>query len=313
MRKFIVIASLISACWVCYAYTPSGTGAIIGIATVSQPAPGIPAIASVYQTSMSFTWTSVSSEQGYTAEASTGDFDGSTIISSVTTSGSATGLTVVSLSASTSYYMRVGSRWTDGTTTYANTSPASTTTLAAGGGVSDSFTTPGALNGNWTTPIGTSQSVYIVRAGEAGSDGYGYEACASYTGTSFSDDQWAQVTLTKSNESCRSGPCVRMSSTSGNGYCVVASSASADTTLAVITAGSFASSLESCGYLTFAINDVIKLSVTGTSFTIYKNGDSVGTCTDSTYSTGKPGVYINNTAAETAGLATVGSFNAGSN
>ena len=65
-------------------------------------------------------WTHVNSDLGYVLEASTGSYPNSFSgnQSSVTTNGTAGTLTVVSLGVNTTYYLRVGSRWADGTTSY---------------------------------------------------------------------------------------------------------------------------------------------------------------------------------------------------
>lgn len=127
----LVFPSLVSAGEITTHYGSGGGSIVISSgAAASHPAPTNPAISAVYQSSISATWTSVSSENGYTLDASTTNFSGGTTVSSVTTNGASTGLTVVSLSASTTYYVKAGSRWTDGTTTY--TATASTRTKASG-------------------------------------------------------------------------------------------------------------------------------------------------------------------------------------
>ena len=105
----------------------------------NQSAPLSPAISTVWYSSVSVTWTQVASDLGYTLEASSTNFSGGTLYSSGTTNGASATLIVVGLSEATTYWMKVGSRWNDGTTTYANTVPTSTKTLTAGGGGSWAF------------------------------------------------------------------------------------------------------------------------------------------------------------------------------
>ena len=100
----------------------------------NQSAPLSPAISTVWYSSVAVTWTQVASDLGYSLEASSTNFSGGTLYSSGTTNGASTTLIVVGLSEATTYWMKVGSRWNDGTTTYANTVPSSTETLTAGGG-----------------------------------------------------------------------------------------------------------------------------------------------------------------------------------
>lgn len=110
----------------------------------NQSAPLSPTITAVYQTTITVSWTQVASDLGYTAQASSTNYNGTgTIYSSNTINGSATSLVIGSASAlteNTTYYLRVGSLWNDGTTTYANTVPASTTTLASGSSSAATYT-----------------------------------------------------------------------------------------------------------------------------------------------------------------------------
>src|SRR6185295_15553965 len=116
--------------------------------TLPGPAPA-PTITSVYITTMRVTWPSVTSNTGYSLEASTDTNFTGAIISSVTSIGTLTGLTfnANSLAGNTTYYVRVGSLW-NGTTNYSSTLSTSTlTSLLTGSqfaGVS-SFT----VSANW--------------------------------------------------------------------------------------------------------------------------------------------------------------------
>ncbi|MBI4656868.1 MAG: fibronectin type III domain-containing protein, partial [Elusimicrobia bacterium] len=104
---------------------------IDGSTCTLKPAPGSspynPEISAVFMSSMTMTWTSVSSDDGYLVEASTAlDFTG-TLSSSKTVNGLLETLTVnePSLYTNTTYYLRVGSLWGE-TTSYAATQSAST-------------------------------------------------------------------------------------------------------------------------------------------------------------------------------------------
>jgi len=99
--------------------------------TLPGPAPTNPQITGLYHHHERHLG-SVVSYSGYSLEASTAnDFTG-TLITSTTPNGSLTGLTFNAndLVANTTYYLRVGSLW-NGTTAYADTTPASTSTLAS--------------------------------------------------------------------------------------------------------------------------------------------------------------------------------------
>lgn len=135
MKKIILSAALLISSFVSagthttYFTTAGGT---ITYAKRNQPAPTSPVISNVYFSSITASWTQVASDNGYTLEGSTTNWNGTgTVYSSATTNGSATTLTVVSLIEGTTYYMRAGSRWNDGTTSYATTVPSSGTTGVA--------------------------------------------------------------------------------------------------------------------------------------------------------------------------------------
>ncbi len=81
--------------------------------------PGAPAIAAIDTMTMTVAWTPVNSDLGYLVQASTAaDFTGA-ILSSSSPSGAATQLPLSGLRPNTTYFVRVGSLWSDQTTTYA--------------------------------------------------------------------------------------------------------------------------------------------------------------------------------------------------
>ncbi len=99
---------------------------------LAMPAPSAP-LSSVSSSSALIVSFSTVSADGYTIEASTASNFTGTLYSS-STSGQAASLTVQGLSANTTYYLRAGALWGQ-TTSYANTSPASRTTMANAPGV----------------------------------------------------------------------------------------------------------------------------------------------------------------------------------
>ena len=108
--------------------TPAGSPAT----TVAGGAPTSPLITNVYVSSLTATWGSVASPSGYSLEVSTmSNFTG-TIISSVTPNGTSMGLSFNpgQLSANTTYFARVGALY-NGATSYALTTPQSTSTLTS--------------------------------------------------------------------------------------------------------------------------------------------------------------------------------------
>src|SRR5258706_14591359 len=94
---------------------------------------GSPEISAVYLSAITATWTTVPNVTGYDVEASTmANFTG-IIFTTITTNTSATSLTVSSaanLAPDTTYFVRIGALY-NGATTYINTVPASTSTLAS--------------------------------------------------------------------------------------------------------------------------------------------------------------------------------------
>jgi len=126
----------------------------------AQPEPGSPSISTVFVTSMTMNWTSVSSEQGYVVEASTKSDFFPIFSTTETTNGAATSLTVLSLNANTTYYLQVGSRWTDGTTSYAS---ALTKATLANVPLTPSFTDifTSSITATWTIPGGGAQGYLL--------------------------------------------------------------------------------------------------------------------------------------------------------
>ncbi|HAF95606.1 MAG TPA: hypothetical protein DCG50_06125, partial [Elusimicrobia bacterium] len=122
----------------------------VGISVTYLPAPGSPAVSAVYSSSAAVTWTQVGSENGYVLQASTASNFTGTISSSQTTSGTSTGLTVFSpaLTGNTTYTIRAGSLWNNGTTSYA---AVLTTCTLANAPAFDSFTgmSTGSVKLNW--------------------------------------------------------------------------------------------------------------------------------------------------------------------
>ena len=80
----------------------------------------------MYVTSATLSWTAVTGSNGYEIDASSMQFTGGTILSTVTTNNATTSLTVLGLNPDTTYYFNVGSLW-NGATTYSGTQPSTST------------------------------------------------------------------------------------------------------------------------------------------------------------------------------------------
>ena len=84
--------------------------------TYTPPAPGSPSLA-VYLSSAAMTWNNVNSEKGYVLEAYADSGYTNLAGSSITANTSATGLSLnAELAPDTTYWIRAGSLWNDGTT-----------------------------------------------------------------------------------------------------------------------------------------------------------------------------------------------------
>src|SRR5262249_46537727 len=145
-----------------------------GARTLPGPAPANVQITQVFVTSMTVTWTPVPSDSGYSLEAYTDAGFTSFAASSVTTSGTLGSLTVTGLGADTTYYLRVGSLW-NGTTNYAPSVPASTSTLT-------NLLSPSVLNVSSNT-VTAGWPAFAVGSGTNTAQGYRFEAYtdAGYT------------------------------------------------------------------------------------------------------------------------------------
>ena len=180
---------------------------------------------------------------------------------------------------------------------------------SSGGGCanpfSDSFSGSGALSSCWSVVASVSGSYYIVQAsGVATQDTDFASAMEIVSGGSFPRNQYAQYTIT--TDVVADGPiaqvCVEMS-TSGNGYCYGTSG------MSKYTAGSSTRIDPYTCPTTFAAGNVIEISITSAGvITGYLNGTAGCTVTDTTYTSGYPGMYFS--ASHPTGLA-VSSFSAG--
>ncbi len=146
------------------------------------------------------------------------------------------------------------------------------------------------LSGNWTITVGGWQ---IVTGNFAGATGALF-SMARWTGDSFTDDQYAQVVLREASTNA-AGPVVRADA-NGNGYTaqcfgdapnncatqIISSNGTANATISGC-ASSFSASA----------SDTLKISITGSAITVYLNGSGtpIDSCTDSTYTTGRPGIF----------------------
>lgn len=145
--------------------------------------------------------------------------------------------------------------------------------------VSDAFNYTGSLSANWTTKNGSfsvnaTNGVIATSANECG---------AYWNAATFNANQWAQITMKTVTSGQYVGVSVR-GSTSG----FYEFYASADTWyLAYYTTGY---NQIATGSRTFAINDVLRFEISGSTITIKINGSLLNTWTDTHLTTGAPGI-----------------------
>lgn len=155
------------------------------------------------------------------------------------------------------------------------------------------------LNGGWTQVTSTgaldAQSV-TTTSGSAVSTVYNTYAAALYTGATFDNNQYSEVVLgATALGNANIGPLVRMSGDDGYGaYC-----ASTTACAIYITTDGVSTTLGSAFTdLSISSAPTIRLEASGNTLTIKVDGSTIGSRTDSTYSSGSVGLrtYSNNAA-----------------
>ena len=159
----------------------------------------------------------------------------------------------------------------------------------------------GATGGLYTTitPAGLQSTATGAHGSSSGvQDNVTSWATTNYT---FLGDQTSEITFSTTTSNDWGGAAVRLKTTGGvatgaQGYIayyipeltnVQVYILSAVTANSIGSAGSYI--LQITGQ-TFASTDKLKLGIVGTLLTVYKNGTSIGTVTDATYSGGQPGL-----------------------
>lgn len=150
------------------------------------------------------------------------------------------------------------------------------------------------LGAPWTSAVGGGCNSNGSAAVSTG----GVDKFSFYSG-SFGNDQTSEGTAgALVSGTAYSGVCVRMATTGGGrGYTFYTdgSSGAGHTEIARIDAGAPVVLLSISQ--TFANGDALKLGIVGTTLTAYKNGTSIGTIGDATYSSGgNPGIECFGTA-----------------
>jgi Abnormal spindle-like microcephaly-assoc'd, ASPM-SPD-2-Hydin len=154
----------------------------------------------------------------------------------------------------------------------------------------DTFSGYGALSANWTNTTSAGQGyVPLAQSGGTAAPSVPWQqGLAIYTGTSFTNDQYAQaVFVAHSFAAGSTGVCVRMNA-AGSGVCYLADYG----VIYSLANGAGSYSLTS-GCPVPASGDTIQLLVVGTTYTCtdVTTGASMS-ATDGTYSTGNPAILV---------------------
>jgi hypothetical protein len=140
----------------------------------------------------------------------------------------------------------------------------------------------GALGSNWTILVGTNP--YSIISNVAATNGASAENCTIYNAFTPADNQWAEVTITQTGADAYVGPAVRGSGTSW----YVFYGDTGNRALYRIVSGTPTSLASSA--TGFAVNDVIRLEVEGTTLRAYVNGVLWTSVTDSSLASGNTGM-----------------------
>ena len=154
----------------------------------------------------------------------------------------------------------------------------------------DTFSGSGALSANWTDTTSSGQG-YVSLAQSAGTVApsvSGQQGLATYTGISFTNDQYAQAKFVAHSSAAGStGVCVRMNA-AGSGVCYLA-----DWGLIYSLANGAGTYALAGGCPVPASGDTIQLLVVGTTYTCTDLTTGVSrSATDGTYSTGSPAILV---------------------
>jgi len=145
------------------------------------------------------------------------------------------------------------------------------------------------LSGNWTV----ANSSFVVSGGNASANTFSTRAWAFWNGVTFPNDQSSQVTIgTSTGVDGDEGVVVRAQGSGLNGYLMTCTPSGAVTPVCSIykaVSGSY-TQIGSSHVGGVHPGDAIRLDATGTTITGYLNNVSIASGTDSTYSSGQPGI-----------------------
>lgn len=151
---------------------------------------------------------------------------------------------------------------------------------------SDSFNRAAPLGANWTQALATvtiaSSTVYQASAAA--------DSVAFWNADSFGNNQFSQATIVSVSSSVNYvGIAVRCAVNTGYVFFTDGASGSGHSEISRLSGGTFTTIKAIAA--TFATNDVIRLEVSGTTLSLYKNAGLVDTATDSNITSGAAGIY----------------------
>jgi hypothetical protein len=163
------------------------------------------------------------------------------------------------------------------------------------------------ISGNWSPFVATPGLVFCIVSNQAepAADSALSIGGNFYNGISWPNDQYSEVTVGTSASGAASDAFLVLVRTSATGNCYALVFACEGATTCVIQkyiAGAV-TNLATFSF-TATTGDVVRLSVQGSNLVVYKNGAQIGTATDSSITSGSPGMgfYFVNTAFSNATL-----------
>lgn len=146
----------------------------------------------------------------------------------------------------------------------------------------------------WTLVSGTSNTLFCTAAlGHALAN---TAPAAMYYNAAFADDQYAQINAYSAG-SAGSDVLVRVQSGANSYY---ASAWFGSTLLRIVKVTNGTSSVLASFSVSFVNGALIRLEVSGSTLSLYYNGTLLGTATDTTYTSGFPGIQVHTTTTNGA-------------
>ena len=150
------------------------------------------------------------------------------------------------------------------------------------------------LGSNWTPIDATSNRNLQIVSNKVRGSAVGTVAIEVWTGNSFSAWQEASVTLTNIGAGSYHGGVYLRATTDGatlTGYYCLARNTGGSSTSVIghVVAGSFSDDITE-NSTTWAANDVLRCTVIGPNLVLYRNGTQLLALTNSTITTGSPGI-----------------------